>query len=150
MIKAQEQGRRLHITIGDGDGAEKVVIEPVDVETGAALLADFLGVMTFEGSDGADAATKAAEMADGATRMAKIALGENNFRKVQTLRSDEAKDVTYAALFWNTQGGGIGTTNTYLQDGLPKAMSAVFAAAGLLPKRLSMTSQSSDAESLTP
>lgn len=150
MIQAKEQGRRLHITVGDGDEAIRLVVEPVDVETGAALLADFLGVMTFEGSDGADAAEQAAEVADSATRMAKIAMGESNFRKVQGLRSDEAKDVTYAALFWNTQGGGIGTTNTYLQDGLPKAMSAVFAAAGLLPRRPSMTSQSSDAENPTP
>ena len=133
MITAQEKGRRLHIEVGDGDGAESFVIEPVDVETGAALLAHFLGVVAAEGVDDPEkAAAAAAALGEQATRMAKIAVGEANYLKVQKLRPAEAKDVVYAALFWNTEGGGIGTTRTYLEDGLPKAMSAVFEAAGLL------------------
>lgn len=140
MIKAQEQGRRLHITVGDGEGAESLVIEPVDVETGAALLAHFIGLVAAEGTDDPEkAAEAAAAIGAQATEMTKLAIGEANYRKVQTLRPAEAKDVVYAALFWNTEGGGIGTTNTYLEDGLPKAISAVFVAAGLLPTPRSTT-----------
>lgn len=140
MITAQEKGRRLHIEVGDGDGAESFVIEPVDVETGAALLAHLLGVVAFESTDDPDKAAAAAEaLGAKATSMSKLAIGEANYRRVQTLRAAEAKDVVYAGLLWNTEGGGIGVTHLYMDGGLPKALSAVFEAAGLLPTQPSTT-----------
>lgn len=140
MIQAQEKGRRLHITVGDGDGAEAFVIDPVDVAGSGALLSYFL---TLVATDLGDTPEKmeaiAAEAGQTATDMAKLAVGEANYRKVQTLRQAEAKDVIYAALFWQVQGGGLEVATTYMADGLPKAQSAVFAAAGLLPTQRSAT-----------
>lgn len=139
MITAQEKGRRLHITVGEGEGSEAFVIEPVDVETGAALLVQFLGVMSTDaGDDPEQAAALAATAGESMTTLTKLAIGEANYRRVQGLRPQEAKDVVYAAYFWNTQGGGTEALDAYLSDGLGKAISAVFAAAGLLTKQPSM------------
>lgn len=140
MVKVQEKGRRLHIEVGDDESAERFVIEPVNVETGAALLAHLLGIVASDGGDSPEEVAAAAKaVGEKATEMMKLALGEGNYAKTQLLRSAEARDVAFAALFWNTEGGGIGVTNTYVENGFPKAMSAVFAAAGLLPTPLSTT-----------
>lgn len=125
MIEAKEKGRRLHVTIGDEDDNELFIIEPVNVEQGALLLAHFLSIYAGVVADALEAGTD----------LAMVALGEDNYERAQQLRSEEFKGLVHAAFFWNVQGGGSDAMNTYLQDGLPKAVEAVFAAAGVQLKQ---------------
>ncbi|MBW1640478.1 hypothetical protein G3H63_15545 [Microbacterium resistens] len=142
MLTATEKGRKLHITIGDPSEPDAITLEvaPVDVETGALLLAHFLNIHV---GVAADAITAAEDMA-------LVALGEENFKTAQTLRPEEFRGAVQCAFFWNTQGGGTEALQTYLSDGLPKAVEVVFEAAGVQPTPPSKTSPSSESENPTP
>lgn len=142
MIHAQEKGRRLHLTVGEGDDTEVFIIPPVDVQTGAGLLATFLGI--YSGILAPD------EEIQGAEDLVITSVGEENYERAQTLRSEEFRSLTQAAFFWNTQGGGLEAVNALLQDGHPKAVEVVFEAAGVLNKQPSPTSPSSESETPTP
>lgn len=141
MITATEKGRRLHLLIGSDDDGELFIIEPVDVEGGAALLANFLTLYVGVVSD----------LETTAEDMALLSLGTaENVERAKKLRSAEFNDLVQTAFFWNVQGGGTQAMNTYLQDGHPKAVEVVFAAAGVQTKQRSLTLPSSESENPTP
>lgn len=113
QITAAEKGRNLILTVGEEgeDDTVTLTVRPVNAETGATLLALWLGIAFGHSS----------KPQDDATALGKTALGEDNWPALETLRSAEATDVINAAFFWNVQGGGIDLVNEMLRDGLPKA-----------------------------
>lgn len=122
MITAVEKGRKLVITLGDGGDDDLVItVPPVNTATGAALFALWAGII-FGQSEQAEV---------DATNMSKIAVGEENWPIIEGLRSAESTIVINAALFWNTQGGGIELVEEMLRDGLPKARMSLAEANGL-------------------
>lgn len=121
MITAAEKGRNLVLTVGDDDGNVQVVVPPVPSKTGAALFALWVGVV-FGQSDQAETDADA---------MARMALGEDNWAVVEDLRYAESEAVINAAIFWNTQGGGIDLVNEMLQAGYPKARQTLCERSGL-------------------
>jgi hypothetical protein len=122
MITAVEKGRKLVITLGDGDDDNLVItVPPVNTATGAALFALWAGIV-FAQSEQPEV---------DATNMSKIAVGEDNWPIVEDLRSAESTVVINAALFWNTQGGGIELVQEMLREGLPKARMSLAEANGL-------------------
>lgn len=140
MIQAVEKGRRLHVTIGGDDEAIEFVVPPVNVETGARLLATFVRAYTGNSSD---------PINDSVT-LSRLALGDENYERGQELRSDEFTNLFRAAFYWNTFGGGTDALNTFLEAGEGKATGDVFLAAGVQLKPLSKTSPPTESESPTP
>lgn len=121
MIKAVEQGRRLVITVGDGDDAIVVSVAPVNTKTGAAVFALWAGIL-FGQSEQPEV---------DAGNMSKIAVGEENWDIIEELRYAEGEKVINAAFFWQTQGGGIDVVNEMLGGGFPKARETLLKTNGL-------------------
>jgi hypothetical protein len=121
MITAEEQGRHLAITVGDGDEAIIFKIQPLNTKTGAALFALWAGV-AFGQSETPEVD------AEGFSR---LAVGEENWAALDELRWAETERVINAAFFWQTQGGGIAIVNELLGEGFPKAQETLLRANGL-------------------
>lgn len=110
-ITAVEVGRKLQLTVGDGDDAIVILVPPVRTSTGSALLALWAGI----------AFAQTEQPLVDAENLSKISVGEENWDVVDELRSEESALVINAAMFWNIQGGGIDLVQEMLRDGLPKA-----------------------------
>lgn len=122
-ITAREKGRKLELTIGADEDEDKIVVlvPPVNTSTGAALLALWAGIL-FAQSEQPEV---------DAENLGRIAVGEENWEIVNELRSAESSAIINAAIFWNSQGGGIEIVEQMLRDGLPKARTALAEANGL-------------------
>lgn len=111
MITATESGRKLVLTVGDGDDAIVVTVPPANTKTGAQILASWAGII-FDTTETAE---------DDAEAFARSALGPDAWGKLDELRWEESEQVIQAAFLWNVKGGGMSLVNTMLADGYPKA-----------------------------
>lgn len=140
MITAVEKGRRLHVTIGEGDDSLNFVVPPVNTEQGSILLVHFLGIYT---------GTSDKPALEGVA-LAKVALSEDVYESAQELRPAEFDELAGAAMYWNVFGGGQEALDAFLAGGHPKASEVVLSRAGVHETRPSKTSPSSESENPTP
>lgn len=151
MIKIQEQGRRLKITVG---GELELLIPPVPNAVGVTLLANYTqllnigaGVVESMGVDIEDLSTELAELSlgrpvfkdpDAPTEREQKAQAEfeDLWEVFSDLRAAEQKPVFEAAFFWQVYGGGIDVANAHVDngagsDGREKAQALLFENTGL-------------------
>ncbi len=127
-MKAYEQGRNLHIDLGEegDDGFVRVVVKPIRAKLGSALMQLWFGIAIGQSDD---------SLRD-AEGMGKLAIGEENWPIIDELRWAEAETVIHAAFFWNVQGGAIDLVNILLEQngatgGYPKAQETLQQRSGL-------------------
>jgi hypothetical protein len=138
MITAAEKGRKLHITVGDEDDNILIIVEPVNGQTGTEMFKAWLRILNRQ-RDTLEADSQ---------YLGETAVGEANKDLLDDLRSAEQTEVINSAIFWQIQGGGIKATDTFLEDGLPKATQMILSANGFGVASDSTTSTSPAGESV--
>jgi hypothetical protein len=155
MMHAAERGRRLVITVGEGDDSEEIVIDPVNASTGATLLRVYLGIENrlFEDIDEYNEAGQTlGELSLGKIipldqthpterETAQIARFSEVWRQVEGLRREESTQVIAIAFYWQTDGGLEAALAAARGDD-PKAQALLFTAAGLQRRSTSLPEES--------
>jgi hypothetical protein len=155
MMNAAERGRRLVITVGEGEDSEEITIDPVNASTGATLLRTYLGIENrlFHDVDDLNEAGQAlGELSLGKIipldpanpterEQAQIARFSEVWRQVEGLRREESTQVIAIAFYWQTDGGLEAALAAARGDD-PKAQALLYKAAGLQRLSTSLPAES--------